>query len=431
MAIIHHIVNIILSVFGVVILKLFFDIFFIRRKVDVRGVFGWMMYFFWQLFCTNLKNFPAYLKISMVIVLSVLVCSCAYHGDFLKKCIFAITFNSIAMLFEAVCGYVFMVAGIDYMQPVIAGSLISKSLLFFSILILRLLLYSSSKNGVSKKCSLLIMCIPMGSIYVVTNLFFLSNRQNSPEMIIHSIVSSVILLGINTIIFFVYNNMAQETELRMLNTVYKQQIDLYDIHMNERETALLNLRTIRHDMKQKLFPLIEMAEHKRNEEILEYVHSLIDESGMLSLGIARSGNDTIDSLINYKYSVAKNNKIKFYIDLKIPIKMYFSNSDLCVILGNALDNAIEATCKLKEKERFVKVAIHYFQNNLSIGIVNSFTGDLKRASNGRLLTTKSDALNHGIGLRSIQKAVEKYNGIQQIDHKENIFSLKILLYGEQ
>lgn len=430
MVIEHYLMNIFLSVFAVVILKVFFDTFFIRRKTNAKVIFGWEIYLTWQLLSTCIENFPAYFKILMVVFMSIFVCVCAYKGDFLKKCIFAVTFNTIAILFEAVCGYVFMVMGIDYMQPMLTGSLISKSLLFFTILILRLLLNSASKNGISRKYSLLIVCIPMGSIYVVANLFFLNNEQNSPDMIIQSMVSSVILLGINIIVFFVYNSMAKETELRRLNTVYKQQIELYDIHMNEREMAILNLRNIRHDMKQKLFPLIEMAEHKKNEEILEYVHSLIDESGMLSYGIARSGNDTIDSLINYKYSVAKSKNIEFCIDLKIPIKMDFSNADLCVILGNALDNAIEATYKLKEEERFVKVAIHYIQNNLSIGIINSFNGELKRENTGGLLkTTKVDASDHGIGLQSIQKAVEKYDGIIQIDPKGRIFVLKILMYG--
>lgn len=430
MVIVYQLMNIFLSVFAVVILRLFFDIFFIRRKTNVKVILGWGIYLTWQLFSTRIESFPAYFKILMVVILSVLVCVCAYEGEFLKKCIFVVTFNAIAILFETVCGYVFMMAGIDYMQPMLTGSLVSKSLLFFTILILRLLLNSASKNGISRKYSLLVVCIPVGSIYVVANLFFLNNKQNSPDMIIQSIVSSIILLGINIVIFFVYNNMAKETELRRLNTVYKQQIELYDIHMNERETAILNLRNIRHDMKQKLFPLIEMAEHKKNEEILEYVHSLIDESGMLSYGIARSGNDTIDSLINYKYSVAKSKNIEFSIDLKIPIKIDFSNADLCVILGNALDNAIEATCKLKEEERFVKVAIHYIQNNLSIGIINSFDGELKRESTGKLLTTKPDVSDHGIGLRSIQKAVEKYDGILQIDPKGQTFTLKILLYGK-
>lgn len=430
MVIIYHLVNVFLAGFAVVILKLFFDTFFIRKKVDARVILVWAVYFIWQLFCARIENSSAYFNILMVVVLSVLIGWGAYQGDFLKKCIFAVTFNAIAMLFETVCGLVFLVARIDYMIPMTTGSLISKSLLFFTIFILRLLLHNASENGISKKYSLLIICIPWGSIYVVANLFFLNYKQNASGMIIQSIISSVILLGINIVIFFVYNNMAKETELRRLNTVYRQQIELYDIHMNERETAMLNLRNVSHDMKQKLFPLIELAENKKNKEILEYVQNLIDESGVQSFGIARSGNNTIDSLVNYKYSVAKSRGIKFCIDLKIPIKMNFSNADLCVILGNALDNAIEATSKLQQKERSVKLAIQYVQNNLSIVVMNSFNGNLKRESSGRLVTTKPDVSNHGIGLRSIQKAVEIYNGIMHIDSNENIFTLKILLYGK-
>ena len=63
-------------------------------------------------------------------------------------------------------------------------------------------------------------------------------------------------------------------------------------------------------------------------------------------------------------------------------------------------------------------------------MINSFNGSLKRERGGRLITTKPDASNHGIGLKSIQKAVEMYNGIMHIDSNENIFTLKILLYGK-
>lgn len=123
MVIAYHLANGFLAVFAVVILKLFFDMFFIRRKVDVSAIFVWVIYFIWQLLCTIIESSSAYSNILTVVVLSVLVGGCAYQGDFLKKCIFAVTFNSIAMLFETVCGLVFMVAGIDYMIPMTAGSL--------------------------------------------------------------------------------------------------------------------------------------------------------------------------------------------------------------------------------------------------------------------------------------------------------------------
>lgn len=206
-------------------------------------------------------------------------------------------------------------------------------------------------------------------------------------------------------------------------------MDLYDKHMVEKEEAMLQFRNSRHDLKQKLLVLIDLAERKKYHKIIAYVHELIDESGVDLLGIARSGNSAVDSIVNYKYSIAQKNGIFFEIDLHIPIKWQFRGADICVILGNAIDNALEAAGKVLDGKKSIKLAMRFIQNNLSIVIINSYDGNLRKGKNGRLLTTKSEPSNHGIGLQSIKKTVEKYNGVIQIENSEDEFCLKLLLYG--
>jgi two-component system sensor histidine kinase AgrC len=422
-------VDIGLSVFAVLILRNFFRTFFVKKnKKRVLSILAWWVYFLWQIVDSEIIEIPAGLNLVMVIFLTIIIALIAYAGSIWKRIIFSISFNVIAILLETVCGYTFMVFGIDYMIPHTSGSLISKLLLFIIIILLESIFDNVIETELSRKYSLLLLLIPLGSIYVILTLFF-SNVNQKSRFLVHSLLSSFILLGINIIVFFVYYKLANETEVLRLNTVYEQQMDLYDKHMIEKEEAMLQFRNSKHDLKQKLFVLIDLAEREEYYKIIEFVHELIDEKGIDLLGIAKSGNSAVDSIINYKYSIAQKNGISFEIDLSIPIKWQFKGSDICVILGNAIDNAIEAAEKVKEYKKSIKLAMRYIQNNLSIVIINSYDGNLRRGKNGRILTTKSEPSNHGIGLQSIKKTVEKYNGVIQIENSENEFCLKLLLYG--
>jgi len=421
-------VNICLSVFSVVILRKFLGVFFIKRCKRVLSIFAWLLYFLWQVVDSLIIEIHASFNIVMVICLTIIIAFISYGGFFWKRFIFSISFNVIAILLETVCGYTFMVFGIDYMIPHISGSLISKLLLFIIIILLDSIFDNVIETELSRKYSLLLLLIPLGSIYVILTLFF-SNINQKSRFLVHSLLSSFILLGINIIVFFVYYKLANETEVLRLNTVYEQQMDLYDKHMVEKEEAMLQFRNSRHDLKQKLLVLIDLAERKKYHKIIAYVHELIDESGVDLLGIARSGNSAVDSIVNYKYSIAQKNGIFFEIDLHIPIKWQFRGADICVILGNAIDNALEAAGKVLDGKKSIKLAMRFIQNNLSIVIINSYDGNLRKGKNGRLLTTKSEPSNHGIGLQSIKKTVEKYNGVIQIENSEDEFCLKLLLYG--
>lgn len=421
-------VNLSLSAFAVLILRHFFGIFFLKRSKTVLSIFIWSLYFLWQIIDPFIIELPASFNIMMVICLTIIIALISYGGFIWKRIIFSISFNVIAILLETVCGYTFMIFGIDYMIPHTSGSFISKLLLYIIIILLDRIFDNVIETELSRKYSLLLLLIPLGSIYVILTLFF-SNINQKSRFLVHSLISSFVLLGINIIVFFVYYKLANETEVLRLNTVYEQQLDLYDKHMVEKEEAMLRFRNSKHDLKQKLFVLIDLAERKKYNKIIRFVYELIDENSIDLLGVARSGNSVVDSIINYKYSIAQKKEIFFEIDLSIPIKWQFRGSDICVILGNAIDNAIEAAEKVIQCKKYIKLAMRYIQNNLSIVIINSYDGNLRKGKNGKLLTTKSEPLNHGIGLQSIKKAVEKYNGVIQIENSEDEFCLKLLLYG--
>ena len=103
----------------------------------------------------------------------------------------------------------------------------------------------------------------------------------------------------------------------------------------------------------------------------------------------------------------------------------YENSDLCVILGNLLDNAIEAAENSENKE--IDVRIVYAKNKLKITVKNYYTGKIKKDTGGNFISTKSDTKNHGIGLQSVTRIVEAYGGVMEVLTERSVFQVNILM----
>ena len=106
---------------------------------------------------------------------------------------------------------------------------------------------------------------------------------------------------------------------------------------------------------------------------------------------------------------------------------FVTTLDLCVLLGNLLDNAIEACGKLEKEKRRIQLSIKLVKNQLFIRTENPFEGKLKWQGS-RLLTQKTDENNHGIGLENVKRVVEKYHGTLEMNAEDQIFRTKILRY---
>lgn len=111
------------------------------------------------------------------------------------------------------------------------------------------------------------------------------------------------------------------------------------------------------------------------------------------------------------------------------MKMPFKGADICLILGNLLENAVEAAEKVEGK-KYIKIQMKYDKNNLLIFVMNNYKGQLLKIKDKGLRSTKSDAGNHGVGLQSVYRAVDKYHGTVVIDDSvSERFLIRVVLYG--
>lgn len=423
--------DILLSFYAVYLFFCYFDIFFKRKKDKRLSVIGLVVFVLWQMGISTIINFPVYVNIVVTIIVTWFAVLIVYEGMWWNKCVFVIAFNAIWIFMETLCNYILMIycEKYAYVQPL--GSLISKTFFLVLIIALKAVFMDDEIKELPVRNSIMLVLIPIGSIYIMNNIFMLGFSVNNNQARINSAITVIILLGMNVLIFYIYMKLADDLRLRRMTAVYEQQLDLCERHQQERELSTLQLRDVRHNMKNNLVSILAYAENGDCEKIIGFVHEVLGESGMKIATVSNSGNIVIDSLLGYWYVTAQKMGIDFRVDICIPMIMPFRGADICLILGNLLENAVEASQKADGK-KYIKVRMKYDKNNLLIFVTNSYKGKLIKTKNQRLKSTKLDAGNHGVGLSSVYRATAKYNGTVVIDDSvSERFGIRILLYGNQ
>lgn len=163
-----------------------------------------------------------------------------------------------------------------------------------------------------------------------------------------------------------------------------------------------------------------LIERKGKQDALGYINDM--KSFLQNPDeIVSSGNVEMDSLLNYMLQWAKRDLTTVTVNVSIPENI-LPAFDINMILGNLLENAIEAARQSAEKT--LEVLLYYKQGVMTIDIKNSFPGELRKG----FLTTKAEKGNHGIGLSSVKQIVEKYDGLMKIEEQDNLFCVNVILY---
>lgn len=237
------------------------------------------------------------------------------------------------------------------------------------------------------------------------------------------IITSIGLILINFFVYYLYNILSNMLLIEFENRMLRQRVQDYagqmDILLQNEE----KVKALRHDMKHHLNELKILAARKGNCDIEEY----IDDMGEFLANpneIVSSSNTEIDSLMNYMLRRARQELTIVNVDVHLPgeVSHIF---DINVILGNLLENAIDAAAQTKEKR--LDFRLELTQGFLRLQIENSYNGQMKQ-DRGKLLTTKTGQGLHGIGLENVRKIVEKYDGKMEIHPGENRFSVMLILY---
>ncbi len=411
------------GIFGLYIIHRFIMVFFDTRKTSAKfELLSYIVYFVVINSIYLFINIPIIMMISNLVAFFLLTLNyeSTMKNRILSTVLIYLILISVEMIVVLLSGYFnFHIFSTNNYSSVI-GIIFCNILSYLVVLILNN--FKNIKKGESVPISywLSIFLIPSGSLYLIIMLFSaqgLTSRQ--------VLAALILTFLINIVTFHLYDVIVAALSERMQNLLILEQNKYYDKQLETMKSSLQTTSEIRHDLKNHMFSIRSLIEKGDTKESLNYISEIMEDIGG-SKNVSTTGNNVIDSIINFKILEAAQNGIRTDLDLKIPANLDIPSFDITIILGNLLDNAIKAASKVK-KNRYIILNMKYDKGRLMIRAENPYMGEINE-ENGKLLTTENDKENHGIGLQNVKKVLQKYDGIMSIDYRENIFSVSLFMY---
>ena len=202
------------------------------------------------------------------------------------------------------------------------------------------------------------------------------------------------------------------------------QSELISVHYAEVQNMYNQVRGWRHDYRNHIQVLKCYAGSGDMVSVMRYLDEL-DTDLQTVEAVIKTGNKMTDAILNSKISLARSKNISVIADANIAIELRTSELDLCIIIGNLLDNAIEACLELPEEHRFIRIYMEMKSTQLYMSVTNSAPQGKLRKAGGRFFTTKGEG--HGFGLVRIDNIVERYSGFISRNSEDGAFTTEILL----
>ena len=266
-----------------------------------------------------------------------------------------------------------------------------------------------------------LIIIPLISIVLI--LIFFYDKEISIKLII---ITSIVLLIINLNMFTIYDILIQYIKDKINIEIIEKEQELKLKQFNIIKDYYEKLDIFKHDLKNHLNYIRTCAINNNLNEIIKYIDNITKNTNK-DIHIVNSGNILIDSILNFKLQEVLNKNINLQYKVTIPTDLKINTLDLVSLIGNLIDNVIEANNRIENiDERYFNIDIKYIENNLIIKLENSFK-EVKLDSNNNLKSLKRRNSKYGLGLKSIKNIVNKYNGNMKINIENNIFKTKIIL----
>ena len=301
----------------------------------------------------------------------------------------------------------------------VACILLSKSVLIILVLTLnRLITYKK------RIPPLYIVIMGMCAAFLLISNFVLIHSELNKT---HNNISGFTLfffissIGIELIVFAFVFKIVEGYEQRNNNLLIELNNKMLQKSLDETEKTFELWRQSIHDYKNHIIVLTQWAKEEKLDDIKKYLQN---ENQLLEqkMFYIKTGNSVIDTIVNTKQNIAEKYKIVFMVNINLPPSIIIGDMDISSILGNLIDNAIEAS--KEEKEPYVEINIKQEKSFLIFNIKNKCT---KEYNIDEIKTSKSDSKFHGIGLKSVRKTVNKYDGRMTADIINQEFIVSILI----
>lgn len=400
-------------------MKIFFDVCRTSRTVELLSYF---LYYFVNALLFLFVDIPIVLMLFNIAAFFAL--SFNYEATMKNRILSALFIYSILVAVEIlvvlISGYLdFSLYDMNRYSSIYG--MIACRIISFA-LVLTMSNFKNIKNGQPVPTSnwLSIALIPAASLYLTLLLF-----QAHGLPLFKVLFGITLIFVINFATFYLYDKITAVLSERMNSLLALEQNKYYNKQLEMIKSSLQATNAVRHDLKNHMFAIGTLIENREMEEAKQYVSKIMDQIGTKK-DFAASGNSVIDSIINFKFQEAEQFGIRTTADVRIPETLNIPSFDMTILLGNLLDNALKAVKEVKENP-WIDLKIKYDKGRLLIQMDNPYAGMI-REEDGKILTGRSNPEGHGLGLQNILRVIQKYDGIMNIEHGSNIFSVSLLMY---
>lgn len=422
MEIIYNIINGILQIY---LLCFFFGTFL--EKNLFKGIYIYMfsiiVFFVFSLLFLDV----GLIKFLILILVSFLI-SVLYKSKWHTKIFLTIIVVTLSSLSETVVAllssYVLNeeIAVLKTGSYLFAGMMISKLIIFAIIAIIKFGKHSLPKEKINMLWAYIGFMLITSIMIIFVILDYMYFITDNPGKKITAILVIITLILTNIVLFYIIDRICDYFTIKQNLLIANKLIDTQKETYKELYDNQVQIRKIKHDLKNTMIGILHELDNdnianakeyiKTSCKLLEYQNSFI------------CGNNIIDTIISIKNEKAAASDIKFDLEIELQQQICVDTIDLSVIMGNAIDNAIEATEKVDSNDKIIDISIISRNYSLVIIIKNPV---LYKIDVNNLISTKEERESHGLGILQMQSLSEKYNGNVFFDCNDEQFKTTIVL----
>ena len=396
---------------------------FNKKRQNIMSVSIWILFAIFQVY-VQINSGIASIWTTIISIGLVILISLFGYTNKGKKSILEVCFLYVVwVLIEIMISFCVNLLPLDENHSVMAGNIISKIIMIIGVYVFSIMWEKTDNNFIPARYYVGLLFVPIGSIYIAVNEFYSINNMKE---VLPSMVTFSILLLFNIIILEIYSKISENFIMEKEKAIYTQQINIMAINTEEQKKVMENFHREKHDWINELIALKNEIEYENKDVVLQNIDRII-QNCQFGEDISDTGNKCIDALINVKYTTAKEKGIDFILKIFIPEELPINQCDMGIVLGNILDNAIEATEKCNSSAKKIEIIMGIKKEALVLVVKNPLAGSLKRNKDGKLLSTKEDSKRHGYGINSVIKVARKYNGDVIIEEEGGEFVITVTM----
>lgn len=371
------------------------------------------------------------LVFSITLFVILLLVAFTYRATIWQRLLFSVILIVLFILAEMVIGLLLSMIfrlSVDeitsnpflYMQ----GVLVSKLFMFAAVKSFHFFSRPHEGRG-TKWLFVLLMFFPLSTFLVVYLIGDSLSVQTSTAQLVLPLITVFLLIGSNVLLFYFLERQLQLIEQQPQEQLIRQQIEYQITYYKSLAEKQRVSNKAMHDLKNELLGIRDLL-NANTSQGMEKLNEIC-AAAFSAQSVTLTGNDTLDGLISMKQQQMQEYGISFEPSIHMPVTNRIHTLDLCVVLGNLLDNAIEAVGQLpSDKPRQISMTATQINHYLSLKITNTVAQPVALGEDGPQ-TTKLEREQHGFGLKSVQEIAEKYNGACSFCNGNDTFSVIVMM----